>query len=463
MSKIGRRILGIRGNGKIIYDPYPNTSSIIYGASGAAKTTSVLVTAIESLLSSTSLALIINDVKDGEIAAQIGEMCIKHGRKYGVLDDFHVLGADYPHRYSLNPFGSIISTHRTKPDELLFATDTATHAVIEEPENDAKNKYFRDTPREEMDLGIRILLDNRPELATPGGLSAMMGDPQVWKSAVEIAAEEGDPAMQSRARQSIDMRESDPEHYFQHLRAALTSLRIYEPGSTLHTAGMGADITHEEIINGSWVFCLVQPQRHTARLGSHFALHLQSFMHAQMSGSAARALYALDEVCNAPLKSAVEAVTVQRAYKSSSLYIAQSRIDIERKYGVKECAILEENCPVKQWLSFSNFEEAERVSRAMGEQLSVTHSIGVSSDRMAVSGNIGTGKERLFTADELMNLPPNEQILHIKNVGFIHSYKLYQNQIAPYCHELAPNPLEGGVLPPDPKVTLPTPDGRNEQ
>ncbi len=452
-----KRTLGITFDGNVLFDPYPNTSSIIYGATGAAKTTAIVVPAIESLLSSCSLAMIINDVKDGEIAAQIADMCRKYNRRFGVLDDFMVLGEDYPHRLSLNPFGSILTTHRKNPSDVLYAIETAVHALIPEPSGgDSKNQYFRDVPREEMDLAIRILLDHRPDMVTPGGLNALMGDPEVWTSAVNIAAEEGDPALMARARQSIDMRENDPEHYFQHIRAALTSLRMYEPNSTLHDAGFDADITHEQILKDNYVFCLVQPQRHTARLGSHYALHFNSFMDAQLSGECGDALYILDELCNAPLKPAVERVTIQRSYGGRSLYIAQSRADIERKYGVKETIILEENCPVIQWLSFTSFTEAERISKAMGEKQNVSQSVGFNSDKLDFSNNFNTGKERIFTPDQLMNLNPDEQIIFIKSVGFIHCKKLFQNEIAPYCYDLADNPLEGGRLEPNPKVTLKT-------
>ena len=45
--------------------------------------------------------------------------------------------------------------------------------------------------------------------------------------------------------------------------------------------------------------------------------------------------------------------------------IAQSRSEIQRKYGEKETATIEENAVVKQWFGFSSFEEAERISKAM--------------------------------------------------------------------------------------------------
>lgn len=55
-----------------------------------------------------------------------------------------------------------------------------------------------------------------------------------------------------------------------------------------------------------------------------------------------------------------------------------------------------------------------------------------------------------------MRLPADEQTLHLVDVGFIHCKKFRQNQAAPYCYDLADNPLEGGRLGPDPIVTLPT-------
>lgn len=62
----------------------------------------------------------------------------------------------------------------------------------------------------------------------------------------------------------------------------------------------------------------------------------------------------------------------------------------------------------------------------------------------------------MFSPDELMRLPEDEQIIHVKNVGFIHCKKIRLNEIAPYCYDLAPNPLEGGILRPDPKIKLET-------
>ena len=80
--------------------------------------------------------------------------------------------------------------------------------------------------------------------------------------------------------------------------------------------------------------------------------------------------------------------------------------------------------------------------------------LGLASNQSGRNSNYSTSQGRVLTADELMRLPPDEQILQVDGVGFIHCRKFYQNQFAPYCFELAPNPLEGGRLPPDPRVVI---------
>lgn len=295
-------------------------------------------------------------------------------------------------------------------------------------------------------------------LLTPGTLQALLADPELWRAALTITAEEGDAVSRAMARQAQAMREDNPEHYSQHMRAALNALKIFAEGP-LHSAGREADLTHEELIRDGWIVCFVNPIRHVDRLGSYFAQHFTALMDAQLTGRAGRADYILDEFCNAPLKIALKRLTVFRAFGARAHLLAQSRLDAVRQYGEKETAVLEENCTVKQWLKFSNFEEAERVSRAMGEQQTLSAGMGLNSGQLDYSMNIGTGRDRLFSAEALMRLPDDEQIIQLAGLGFIHCRKPRQNQIAPTCFDLADNPLEGGRLPPDPKITLPIPEG----
>ena len=112
-SKAGRRLLGMTFDGKPIFEPKPS-HSLLLAAAGGGKTTSGAVPWIESMLADHSRTIVVTDSKDGELAAQCAEMCVRHGRKVAIIDDFNVLDADNSHKIQINPFGGVIATHKKK-------------------------------------------------------------------------------------------------------------------------------------------------------------------------------------------------------------------------------------------------------------------------------------------------------------------------------------------------------------
>ena len=451
MKREVRRILGIK-NGRPFF-ARGHAHSLLLSAAGGGKTTCGTLPWLMSLLPDHGRSIVIADSKQGEIAAQCVSMCLKHGRKVAIVDDFGVVHAFHPQKVSLNRFGAVISAQEQGNGELIFSVENACQALIEEPPRDQRNAYWRDEPRTLIEFALLLLLKRSTKLAIPGGVWSVLSDPATLLRMAAVEAEEGDEYLRSLALHVAGMARNE-EHFPQHLAAARKSLRIYGASSPLHTAGANAAVTHEQLIREKYVIFLAGPIRHMERLGADYALQLQSFMEVVLSGDAPPVSFILDEFTNAPLKALISQLTTMRGYGGACHMIAQSRSEIERKYGDKETLTLDENAVIKQWFGFSSFKEAEAVSRAMGESLSVSRSIGVNSDREAFSGNISIGKERLFTPEELMRLPSDEQIIHVKDVGWIHCKKVRQNQIAPYCFDLEPNPLEGGILEPDPIVTL---------
>ena len=140
----GRRILGMTFEGEPIFEPANAGASLVLAAAGGGKTTCVTVPAVQCLLASSSpRAILINDVKDGEVASQVGAMCVKHGRKFGAVDEFEVLGCDYPFRLSLNAFGAAVTAFRNESPDLPFIIENITHALIDEPKDDERNFYWR--------------------------------------------------------------------------------------------------------------------------------------------------------------------------------------------------------------------------------------------------------------------------------------------------------------------------------
>lgn len=457
MAQIVRRILGLGFDGKPIYAP-KHAHSLLLSAAGGGKTTCGALPWLQSLIADHARAIVITDSKEGEIAAQCAGMCAKYGRKVAIIDEFGVLdpvlGIGHAFKASLNRFGAAIRAFQRNNGELIFSTENACQALIEEPPRDARNQFWRDEPRTLIEFAICALLVRNQRLATPGGVWSLIAKPDLLRKAAIVELEEGDEALQALATHVLGMI-SNEEHFPQHQAAALKALRIFSAGSALNMAGVDSTHTHEQLIQENYVIFLVGPVRHMERLGADYALQLQSFMEVVLSGSSNPVSFILDEFTNAPLKALISQLTTMRGYGGVCHMIAQSRSEIERRYGDKETLTIFENAVIKQWFGFSSFQEAEAVSRAMGETRNVSHSIGINSDRLEFSGNLNTGKQRLFTPDELMRLPPDEQIIHVKDVGFIHCRKIAQNQIAPYCHDLAPNHLENGRLAPDVKITLP--------
>ena len=454
MTSDAKRLLGMIDRTPIFAPA--DSHSLLLSAAGDGKTSCGAVPWLLSLLPDFERTVVLSDCKDGEIVAQVAETCHRHGRNVGIVDDLATLGKDNPFRISLSPFGSLRAAHEKQNDELVFAIDNANHALIPEPPNDGKNQYFRDEPRTLLEFCERELLACDPHLAVPGGVWSMLANTEVLLSAARAAVEEGDEVRRALGAHILDMKKNNPEHWGQHLAAALKALRIYGAGSPLHRAGRDAVLSHEDLLRGRYIIFIVGPQRHMERLGPHYALHLQSFVDAVLSGTSGKVDFILDEATNAPLKSLISAMTVIRGYGGNLHFIAQSRSEIQRAYSDKGTATIEENAVVKQYFGFSSFEECERISRAIGDTLIQQNSLGFSSNTLDFTANFGTGKDRLISAERLMRMKPDEQLIHVKNVGWILCKKVGQHQIAPFCHgELADNPLEGPQRPADPKVTIP--------
>ena len=431
MAQIVRRLIGLHFDGRPIYAP-KHAHSLLLSAAGGGKTTCGGVVWLQSLLPDWSRAIVITDSKEGEIAAQCVPMCIKYGRKVAVIDEFGILrglfGPDDPYHVSLDRFGAVARSFVLQNGELVFSIDNACHALIEEPPKDSKNRYFRDEPRTLIEYAECSLLESNPSFAVPGGVWSLLADADLLLQRAEIDIEEGSEYLQALARRVIGMSENG-EHWPQHLSAALQALRIYSASSPLHRTGTNSKITFEQVTTEPYVVFIVGPVRHMERLGPDYALLLQSFLDVLLSGITGHVTFILDEFTNAPLQSLISQLTTMRGYGGVCHMIAQSRTEIQRKYGEKETATIEENAVLKQWFGFSSFEEAERVSRAMGETQTVNQSLNVSSKNTDVSGTLSLGKERLYSAEELMRLPPDEQIIHVKDIGFIHAKKIRQNEV----------------------------------
>ncbi|OIQ26171.1 MAG: hypothetical protein BM562_16655 [Alphaproteobacteria bacterium MedPE-SWcel] len=360
------------------------------------------------------------------------------------------------YRISLNPFGSTVAAYRRDPRDTVFATETLTAALIPEPpDGDEKNRYFREWPRKLIAFGIECLLKRNPDLVTPGAVCTLLSDPDILHSIADSEVDEDDGALAESAKAILKM--EGHEHWPQHLEEAQRSLRLFAKGRRLHEAGAEAAYSHFDLIRDKYIVFVIGPMAHMERLGSYYAMTMLGFFDALYAG-AGPLLVLADEFTNCPLKSTLtHGLTTLRSFGGAVQMFAQSRSEIERKFGRLETQTIEDNCVVKRWLGFSSFDEAERVSKAMGEQHAVASSLGSDGDGMKTNTNLSLIKQRWMSPAELMAMPRGQQLVHIKGLGFFVTPTVAQNQVAPCCDLLAPNPMEGGKLPSDPKITLTTP------
>jgi type IV secretion system protein VirD4 len=455
LDPMGHRLIGLtlEGDQPILA---PKGHSLLLSANGGGKTTcGGMVWLYSFAASEPHKAVLVLDSKNGEMAIQAADMLAKLGRKVAIIDDMSVLPPDCPHRVSLNPLGPALAAMQRDPKTLLYAIDTINHALIAEPsESDDRNLYFRAWPRKLNSFALRTLMKRGAALAVPGGLWALLSDPLRLRKFAAIEAEEGDPALKALAANILEM--AGHEHWPQHLEAAQRSVELFSAGASLHNAGTGATTTHADLIQEGAITFLVGDQAHISRLGPHYALHVLSFCDALYHGAGFLRVIA-DEFTNAPLKSLVESLTTLRAFGCEIHMIAQSRSEIERKFGRLEVQTIEENAIAKQWFGFSSFDEAERVSKAIGEEQAVASSLGADTESLRLQTNLQFIRQRWFSAAELMAMPSHMQLIHVKGLGFALARKIGQQNVAPFCELTAPNELEGGRLPPDPKITLITP------
>lgn len=442
-------------DGSPIFEQDTTTSWVVYGGAGSGKSTCVTLPALQCMLGDFERCIIVNDVKSGEAAHQAIELCLAAGRKVCLIDDNYVLGKDNPYRMRVNPFGNLVQGYLIKSGDLANELKTACLTILPEPDGGLdRNFYFREVPRKFMAFGIMALLRRNRQLATPGGLAAFIGDPEVYATIVDIEAEDGDEAIRGRARQIRNLRESDPAEYMKHYLATVSALDHFDVGSPLHEAGRDQQINHEELLKENYIVFLVQNPKSAPRMGAYYGLHFNAFLSAQLGGDCGRTDIIFDEAANTPAKELFEKVTLFRSSGLRVIYIAQSKADLQRQNSKELITTLEDNCNVC-WLQFGNYDEAEVASKSIGEIDNVQINVSAGSSNLDFNSTINTGRERAFTADDLINMSREYQMMRVLNVGYFQSLKIRQNEIGDSAYYLTDNPQEGGRLEPDIKVELP--------
>ena len=438
-------LLGLDHEGHGIREVKP-AHSLILAAAGSGKTTCGVLPQFMSFVGDDSLGMVVLDSKNGELAAQCAPICEALGRKIAIIDENDVLKHDFPGRISLNPLNALIDTYKHNSESLLMKIEDVTNILIPEPagnEKDEKNKYWRDSPRMILEVILRFLLSKQDGNILINQAWTHLINPELQKLSISTAGENEDNlSLSGKAARLMQLYNSSPDQWNQHILAAIDALRIFEYGSFLQNVGLNAKLDHRHLLKEKYVTFLVGDQRYIERMGTFYALHLTSFIDAQLGGNIGRTEFLLDEFTNAPLQKLINAMTIIRGFGGNFRFVAQSRSEIERKFGEKQAKTIDDNAAVKQWFGFTSIEEARRVSEGMGKIDVATTNISGKSNDPGMGWSHSVREKSRRSINDLLSLPINDQILYSRDEGWLQCRKISQFEIAPYVYDLGFNHVE---------------------
>lgn len=447
------RPLGMTMGGRAIFEPHRlrPVHGKIMAIAGSGKTTAGVVPAImHYALSPDRPSVVAFDLKGGELASQCAPALQARGLNVVVIDDTRE--TELPPT-AVNPFGILAAAAQRGDAEA--ATVARKFALVLEPEpreGDAKNKFFRDGPREIITFGLLALAHDAPEDCTPLGLWALISMPAAFDAALEKIY--GVPAIDALAARILERREASPDHAADFLTTARQKLEIYEAGGLLDGAGQGATFRHEEIKDGGTVVFVVGSQANIDVLENHVMLHLSAFSYAIKRAGGRTVHLIMEELSNTPATSLVSELTILRAYGGRALMIAQQESELIRRFGEQAARTIDGQSSVKQIFGVALYEDAVRLSKQLGTMTGVARSMSKKEGKLGLDENLSDPGRPLLSPEEILALPRDEQILLCLGMKPIRCRKLYQNEIGPWGGELAPNPMEGGALPFRPKIQI---------
>lgn len=423
--------------------------SVYVAANGSGKTSCGVLPTLLSLAHEMArgrkLSACVTDTKSGEIIRQIGPVLDLLGIDYVILDDFRVL-ADHPRRVQINPFGQLLWLRRNEPQSFRRMIDKTMHTLWPSPSFNGQNEYFFAEPRNRGAMAIQALAEIFGDRLEPGMVWSLFNDPDLWAKQLRIMRTSGVDQLRGEAAKVLQYMKDRHEHEPSHIGAALRAFAPFATGGWLHRLlpgdTQGAVFEHRDLMKRPCMLFIVGRSDLAADARAYFGLHLQAAMHAQLTSPYFEVHYLAEEAANTPLKEMTEQMQVLRGLGARIHIITQSEAGLAAAYGERATRIIMNEAIVKQYFGFTSFDEAKKLSDAMGRQVVVKPSVSQSSGAFGVGRSWSVSREPLMSADRLMSLPFNDQIIHIGRLGFVHCQKVHSSEIGPYAAMLGRNAVE---------------------
>ncbi len=441
----GQRVLGAL-DGHLIYEPLQASHSIVVSANGGGKSTCMALPTIMSIAHQikrgTPMSCDVVDPKDGELAHQAAPMLEEMGIDYAILDDWNQF-PDHPRAVAMNPLGSLVHAHETDPRSFGDVLDRVTHTLCPSVKGDGRNEYFYRSPRERLTIPLRFFLQERGQVY-PGLVWAAMSNPEDWVKLLELSVMSNDAALRAEASKVLEYMAKKQEHEPSHVGAALAALAPFGAGRWLHEVGSGREgkplLEHHELMRRPMILFITGRYDAVHSSANYFGLHLQATLQAQMREPAWVVHYIAEEAANAPLREIAEKMQVLRGKGARIQIITQSPAALEAAYGARETRQIFNEAVIKQYLMVTDAEEAEKLSRAIGDQVIIRPNKNLNDDNLSTQSGFSITRERLITPEALLSMPRSEQIIHIGGLGWLKCQKVHSSELGPY--RLGRNPVE---------------------
>lgn len=447
----GGRLIGIDFDGRPLFSPtqIEQSHSITVASAGSGKTSCgvlpTLISLAHQMKQGEKLSTLVCDSKDGEIVSQMSPLLDALGIEYAILDDYDGLKG-HPKRVCMNPFGELIRVKTEEPRSFADLVRSVMFTLHPSPPDDGRNEYFYDSARTRGEVPIHDVARMEGVTLQPGVVWDILNDPDLYEERLIHIAKHGDAAQQGAAKKILQYMADKHEHEAAHVGAALQAFSPFAAGSWLYDLvpenGPLPVLEHRDLMRRPMMLFIVGRADQASRAKAYFGLHLQAAMHAQTVMPRHIVHYIAEEAANTPLKEMTEKMQLLR-YKGARIsIIAQSEAGLQIAYGPLATKVIFNEAVVKQYFSFTSYEDARAVSEALGQRIVIKPSLSQSSDKASYGTSWSLSREPLFSVDRLMSLPSDHQIIHIGRLGFVHCRKVHSSHIGPYATMLGRNPVE---------------------
>lgn len=447
----GGRLIGMFKN-RPLFAPtkVEQSHSLIVAANGSGKTSCGVVPTILSLAHEMAagrhLSACVTDIKSGEIIHQVGPVLEDLGIDYVVLDDFGVMKG-HPRTVAINPFGELAWVRQHEPRSFRRQIDKVMHTLWPSPAGGVgQNEYFYAEPRNRGAMAIEDLASIPNVRFEPGAVWTVLNDPDLWTARLKVMAKSGPEHLRGEAKKVLQYMADEHEHEPSHIGAAVRAFSPFASGGWLHELvprnGKKPLFQHRELMCRPCMLFIVGRSDLVSDARAFFGLHLQAVMHAQLTSPFFEVHYLAEEAANSPLKEMTDLMQSLRGLGARIHVITQSKTGLEIGYGARATRVIFNEAIVKQYFGFTAFDEAKELSEAIGREVVIKPSLSQSSGVRRMGRSWSVSREPLMSADKLMSLPYDEQIIHIGRLGFVQCKKVHSSEIGPYAARLGRNVVE---------------------